>query len=391
VRKKSEPTKYPGVHRISETSYRVRGKVRNPKTGKFLFLDKIVEASSAYDASNQRAELLLDLQNEVPSVIVERLRLEAFARSWLRSRLPKLKKATRALYASILDNHIAPSIGEYYVDAVATDDLVQWRDDMVGKGASAAAVNTRIRLIKTILRDAVDELQLPRDPTRRLVPLRDVRSGEPKSLTAPELAKFLAAAQEHAPDWHTFFSLLAFTGLRFGEATALKWTDIDEEHGVIHVRRAQWKGAVDTPKTGKTRTVPLSEGVAALLAQHKEQQRKASMKRLKRQRVPNIEEAMKQAEGWVFPSRGGTKLMHNTAPRKPLATCVEKAKIEKAFTVHGFRHTFNNLLRQATQDAIVIQSMTGHSSGDMTQHYSHVGVEEKRKALGGVLRLVEGA
>lgn len=388
MRKKSQPTIYPGVHRVSETSYRVRGKVRNPKTGKTLPLDKIVEATNAYDASNQRAQLLLELQSEVPTVTVERLRLEAFAKSWMRSRLPKLKKATRALYASILDNHVTPSLGEYYVDAITTDDLVDWRDKMAASGASPAAVNTRIRLIKSILRDAAEELQL-RDPTRRLVPLRDVGPKEPKSLTAKELGQLLAATKEHEPEWYCFFYLLAFTGLRFGEATALKWDDIDEAAGLIHVRRAQWKGAVDVPKTGKTRSVPLSPELSAILAQHKEAQRKATLKRLKRQRVPDLEEALKQAIGWVFPSRGGIKLMHNTAPRKPLAACLEKAKITKPFTVHGFRHTFNNLLRQATQDAIVIQSMTGHSSVDMTQHYSHVGAEEKRRALGGVLRLVD--
>ena len=53
------------------------------------------------------------------------------------------------------------------------------------------------------------------------------------------------------------------------------------------------------------------------------------------------------------------------------------------------RRTFNNLARQAAGD-IVARAMTGHSTEAMTEHYSHVTLEEKTRALGKVLGFVVG-
>lgn len=52
------------------------------------------------------------------------------------------------------------------------------------------------------------------------------------------------------------------------------------------------------------------------------------------------------------------------------------------------RRTFNNLARQAAGD-IVARSMTGHSTMEMTEHYSHVTLEEKNKAVVKALGLPE--
>jgi hypothetical protein len=65
---------------------------------------------------------------------------------------------------------------------------------------------------------------------------------------------------------------------------------------------------------------------------------------------------------------------------KPLKTALKEAGIEKRFTIHGFRRTFNNLLRQATTGEVV-RSMTGHVTERMTEHYSHIESHEKRAAV----------
>src|SRR4051812_49988517 len=55
---------------------------------------------------------------------------------------------------------------------------------------------------------------------------------------------------------------LALTGTRYGEATALRWSDIDEVGGAIRIERAQWHGIVGETKTGNVRTVPLTAELA---------------------------------------------------------------------------------------------------------------------------------
>jgi len=58
------------------------------------------------------------------------------------------------------------------------------------------------------------------------------------------------------------------------------------------------------------------------------------------------------------------------------------------FTVHGLRRTFNDLTRRAGADGMVTRALTGHVTEAMTAHYSTVGLDEKREAVAGVVRLV---
>ena len=76
---------------------------------------------------------------------------------------------------------------------------------------------------------------------------------------------------------HTLFALIAATGLRKGEALALRWVDIDFERGTLTVRgtlstiRGGW--AITEPKTRSSRRVLLpAPGGMALLADHRRTQ-----------------------------------------------------------------------------------------------------------------------
>jgi hypothetical protein len=52
------------------------------------------------------------------------------------------------------------------------------------------------------------------------------------------------------------------------------------------------------------------------------------------------------------------------------------------------RYTFNDLVRRANVDAVIRRAITGHVTEEMQRHYSDVGLDEKRAAIAGVIRLV---
>lgn len=56
-------------------------------------------------------------------------------------------------------------------------------------------------------------------------------------------------------------------------------------------------------------------------------------------------------------------------------------------TTKVMRRTFNNLLRQAAVDRLVLRSLTGHSSEAMTATYSTVEDAERQAAVAKVVRL----
>jgi integrase len=406
MRKRSKPTRYPGVHNNGDGTYRLRGRTRHTKTGEQIDLDEIVPAKSPLEASQTRARRLAELASAgAPQLPQGRLRLRTYATSWLASKLPKLKRSTRALYAGLLEQYILTGavepggalLGDFFVDAIELTDLVGWRDVQMAtptkynRPPSPASVNGRIRLLKELVRDAVLDLKLERDPTLRLETLREGRKRR-NSLTSDELRRFLEAARELTPQWYAFFYALAFTGLRFGELTYLRWRDIDEARLCARVDGGQWKGHEDTTKTDDVRVVPLFPEFLGVLREHRQRQLEALQKRAKRQRVTNIDACTIGPDDLVFRAPRSRKHMHNTAPRKALAKCLAKAGIDRRFTVHGHRHTANNLLRLSTKDLVLVRSMMGHAEGDgsISDRYSHVDLDEQRAAVVGLTLIVGG-
>jgi integrase len=236
------------------------------------------------------------------------------------------------------------------------------------------------RVFRTMTRDAINNamgaLDLPRDPTLRVsLPEQPVDDSEPNSLTPEQLAAFLEAMRTNYPQHYALVATLAYTGLRFCHASALRWEDWDEQTGVLRVVRKHFRGEIG-PVSRKKRApkeYPVEPELAEILREHRQ--------RMLREQAKGLE------TGWMFPSTEGTLRTPNSLDRA-WAKCLKHAKITKRFTVHGLRYTFTDLVRRANVDAVVRRALTGHVTEEMQRHYSTVGLDEKRAAIAGVLRLV---
>lgn len=401
VRQKTTPTKYPGVSRTAEPGlFRIRAKTTDPKTGKTTELDRLVEAVDARAAAKLRADAIGEKQ--APGKQAERPKLGPYAQSWVLAREPALKRSTAERYASAVELHIIPAFGDWYLDRLEEEDIVAWRDRMaaapvtktdddgtvrvVRPTTSASSVNGRLRVLTTLLEDAVPRY-IARNPAAKVRALREhVVDREPNRLLPPEIARVLAALRvahqqrvaavraamavrpgprAKIPMAYPILLTLVSTGVRSGEGLAFRWTDVDEQRGEIDVSRAHYRGTVDTTKTGARRTVPLAAELAEVLRDHRTF--------LLECQHPGL------AAGWLFPStKGGLKT--SSSFREDLIEALVEAKVWRKQTVHGLRRTFNDLMRQITSGEVV-RSMTGHSSQAMTDHYSHVSGEEKKAAV----------
>jgi len=226
--------KEPGIRRVGRR-WEARVKLVNPRTGLMEQRRRLVD--SREEARAVRDQMRREIQGGGKAA---RVRVDAFVSSWLTGKLPSLKPSTRKHYAEVLDLFVA-DLGDVYMDALGFDDLVQWRSRLKGRPAT---VNTRMRPVKTMLRDAVRMRVIPFSPAEALTAVREGPKRK-RSVTGPELFQVLEGIRTMRPRWYPLFATLAYTGLRFGEATALKWSDVDVQAGVIHVVRSQWRGQVD--------------------------------------------------------------------------------------------------------------------------------------------------
>jgi integrase len=377
----------PGIRQLGPGLFELRTQTRYPGSDKRRAIRRIVEAATVRDAIDSleklREELLQQGVSETPAQPT-RQTLTDYARSWLeQKKLQGMKPSTLARYLDALEHAILPALGSKYVDEIDRLDIKSWLSwaarshDKRGRTRSPATANAWLRILKSLVRDAVADFELERDPTMRVKALASqpqrVTDEEPNSLTADELRRFLEAAAKERPEVYAICILGFFTGMRFGEIAALQWNDIREDEGLVLVRRSVWRNHVTTTKTGTKRSAALHPIILEVIKAHRTS--------LVARKLPVMGTA------WVFPS--GTGRCHRASYlKRPFERVLKAAKIEKHFSPHGMRRTFNNLMRQAQVDRTLLHSMIGHSSDKMTELYSHVDRDEKLAAVDRLAKIV---
>lgn len=192
-------------------------------------------------------------------------------------------------------------------------------------------------------------------------------------LTKEELKEFLKLAQTATLSY--FFPLvhlMAYTGLRQGEALALKWSDIDFENKKITVNKtAVWikgKQTLQTPKTKNSkRVISIDPTTLSILKSWKKDQIKIYFKNGK---------YFEGDENFIFTNqRGDWVQIHNFIPYfKHFVT----SHALKPITPHGLRHTHASLLFSAGVEPKNISDRLGHSTVQITLDlYTHI-TEEQR-------------
>lgn len=334
-------SKYPGITELSDGRKRIRLRAVNPKTGRMQEIDKLIRATLK-EAVRLREEWRLDVQN-ADQVAREIPRLRDYVESWLRSRALSVKASTAITYAEALAHYVLPDLGDFFLEKITDADVKAWQIEL-SQRLGAGTVNSALIMLRMVLADAVAEYQLPHNPVSRVkrLPVSLCTDEEPNLLTAEELGRVLAAFKEYEPRHYPLALGLSLTGVRYGEATAWRWGDIDEEAGVIRVRRAQWRGIVGTTKTGTVRSVPLVPELKTVLREHRTQLATTGLSVLD--------------SDWVFPGEDGG-LLPRVWLRLALIRVLDKVGITKRVTTHGLRRTFNNLSRQVAGE-IVTRSIT---------------------------------
>lgn len=364
----------PGIWQLKKDKFSIRVRVKDPRTGKWIARWRTFAGTRAKAfrvRETWREELLAEVSGELQS----RETVGDFARSWLGTKLDRgdLQPSTAVRYAQALDLHILPEFGGSYVDVVRSRDVEQWLARKARRYA-ARTCNSWLRVFRTLLSDAVRHGLIDVNVAGRVRALRE-RGGPENSLTVAELQRYLKAWKKLHPRFYPLVLLLALTGCRWGEGTALVWADIDEAHetGVLRIRRSHWRGRVKETKSGKERLVPFPAVLLEVMREHRHL--------LLEEQNPGLE------QGWVFPSSNG-KLLSNgrltAANREVLAA----AEIARRVTLHGLRRTMTDLLRQAQVDWVTAAALIGHDADRMRAHYSTVRADETREAGERVLALV---
>lgn len=368
--------RHPGITRLGPRRYRVRVQVTDPRTRARKEVDRRIEGILA-DALEERERLRGELLGE-GMASPSRTSLGEYAAAWSKRRAPRLRKSTRDRYA-VAVAHITIGLGAYRLGTLRPGDVEEWLAAQVGRGDAPSSVNGRLRVLRSICRAAARDFQIG-DPTSGVAALPE---GDPDRATlgAAELRKLLEHVERADPKKYPLLLVLALTGLRWGEATALRWEDIDEADEVIRVRRAHYRGAVGPTKSGRPRVFPLVAELAEALRRHRRRRIRAEAK---------VKRPTGNAAGWCFTVPGRGRSWALPAPSS-WAVCLPAwcgAVEVPVVTPHSFRRSWVDLARQTGAHLMVARSLVGHAGDRVHERYSTVATEEQRAVAGAVLALV---
>lgn len=200
----------------------------------------IAEASRIRDSRTDNA----DSKKKIPT-------LAEWAETYLDETGGKSRAAnpgTRAGYRAILDATILPRLGEMPIDSITADDVAAWvtwleaqpSKRRPGKTVAQKTVQNHHGLLSQILAGA-DARGLRKGNPARGVKATRQRRERMVALSQSEFATLLHFIPERGKP---LVMWLAGTGMRWGEATALTWGDIDRSGAtmLVHIDKAWQKG-----------------------------------------------------------------------------------------------------------------------------------------------------
>lgn len=254
-----------------------------------------------------------------------------------------------------LDTLIILVLGKEKLTNITALKIKSPRNDLYNKNYSGSLINKVLSTLKTILEYAEERHLIQFVPKIE----RAADNAQHNGILTPEEVKRLFSFQ-----WDNFIGyvgnkLAACTGLRLGEIQALTISDIHDNY--INVWRS-WDNVLhkfnETTKTGKERNI----FIPAILKKD----------------IELLIDINPDQCGFVFFSNNidrpaGQRLFTGSFYRALNHIGIDtRYRKERNITFHSHRHFFNSLLINAKIPLQKVQSITGHITHDMSQHYYHL-------------------
>ena len=365
------------------------GSIRKRKDGKWL-----VTFPTGLYKENGKREYLYFYFNSQASAVRELQRLQSekamgvchsksavktgdWIETWIeKHKAPKLAPSTLTSYRNNFRVHIKPYVGEVALKELTTYHIQKMLDSM---GGSLSLFVKVYNVIHGALEKAVELGMIPRNPCKGVAfPAEDKE--DMRVLTQEEQQRFIEALDGEY--YRVMLLTYLYTGMRAGECIPLQWKDVDLSKRTIRVNKkailhhdfskhSAKQEVQDFYKTKSSkRTVAITAGLAAILAEHKEEMKK---------RVAAL--GLEWSEDSLVFWNTRNKIVQYGNLKESLNKIYRKAGIENA-TMHTLRHTYATRCFEAGVNIKAISEQLGHANVKTTYNiYVHLLEDTKVKEI----------
>lgn len=271
---------------------------------------------------------------------------EVFAQIWERDYLCLSKPSTQATMRGQI-KRLKAAFGHTNIRQIGTSDLQRIVATMDAEDYEPKTIRNLWATARLVWDAALAQGYVDRVLPKPKLPR--ISRKMPKYFRLEDVAKIVAHSRG---EFRAFYWLAAETGLRAGELTGLRLTDVAVDR--IAVSQSVWHGRVQTPKTNNAvRTIAVSAQLGALLWEQVVRQRG-------------------KEHDFLFSTSTGCPWDASLFRQRKLKPLLRSVEIREA-GLHAFRHFNASLLSSLRVPLKVIQERLGHASaGSLTLDvYTH--------------------
>lgn len=285
--------------------------------------------------------------------------------SYLQLGTKHLKKQSLETFHKNFNLHIMPYFKGYDIYSLNKLDILKWKNIIIDRNFSNSFNNNLYVVFNLFLQFCCDYLDLTNNYVKELGNFKK-KYEEKKTdfYTLDEFNLFINCVSNNI--YKQFFNFMFFTGVRPGEAMALRFSDLDYDH--IHIRHTlTTKGGrtLDTPKNiSSNRSIIIDDDLLNELC------------KLKEYYIKQYNDEC--FDYYIF---GGIKPLAPTSINRIKLKACSEANI-RPITLHQFRHSHATLLLQCGISINDISKRLGHSKISTTLDiYIHNDLGQEKRIL----------
>lgn len=293
------------------------------------------------------------MRAEFVEVSAGRVTVSELSSAWLDSKRTRAKAAYMEDLETAWELHVEPVWGASRVGDITPDQVQEWISGLAqtrsasvvirARGVLAGILDRAVRARKIVANPARDDsLELPRK-----------KKAASRYLTHGEVDAISRAAGRISGQYEVLVLVLAYCGLRWGEATELRASDIDLPRGRISVTRSVAitnKGfVVDTTKSEEFRSVPAPAFLVEAIEKH------LTANKLRGNDMLFVSKAHKHLRQPAKDADG----------KRWWESALDAAEVDY-LRIHDLRHTAASLAVQSGASVKAVQRMLGHRSAALT-------------------------
>ena len=277
----------------------------------------------------------------------------------------------RYAYQGNLDHWIYPALGKLNMPDITPANISALLLSMQSQGKAHATCVKVYTILHSLFKMAYMTDVVPIDPmdkVERPKPRKnELKDADVEAYTVEEVQRIFTALEREPLKWRVLLRLLIDTGIRRGECCGLRWQNIDFKANTITIAGnlcyTPQKGIyLDTPKSGKVRTIDVEPEIISLLRQLRQEQ------------------ASHAISTYVFTQPNSPEPMHPQSPAKYMQKFSKKYGVPNLHP-HKLRHTFASIAITNGADVASVSEKLGHSDKAVTlRMYTHADQESMKRA-----------